>query len=270
MRDEVIVFDIGGTSMRSALMKNNQILKYASIPTPKTKAEFLEKIVEFIDGFNSSNVKGIGIGIAGPVKDGVIKNAPNLVLKNFDLRKYLMKKYHKRVEIKNDAECFTIAELKKGSRLRNFLLITVGTGIGGGIVIDGKDYRGMGYGAEFGHMYIQDEQWETLWKKTRARIKKEFGKELLIRDFVKMNDKKSKLILDECTDYFGKGIASLISAFDPEAVFIGGGVRDSGKYFIESVKKKVEKYSFIPRKTPIKWTTLENPGIIGASLLIKN
>jgi len=49
MRDEVIVFDIGGTSMRSALMKNNQILKYASIPTPKTKAEFLEKIVEFID-----------------------------------------------------------------------------------------------------------------------------------------------------------------------------------------------------------------------------
>ena len=117
-----------------------------------------------------------------------------------------MKKYHKRVEIKNDAECFTIAELKKGSRLRNFLLITVGTGIGGGIVIDGKDYRGMGYGAEFGHMYIQDEQWETLWKKTRARIKKEFGKELLIRDFVKMNDKKSKLILDECTDYFGKGI----------------------------------------------------------------
>src|SRR3989339_26040 len=115
---------------------------------------------------------------------------------------------------------------------------------------------------------IQDEQWETLWKKTRARIKKEFGKELLIRDFVKMNDKKSKLILDECTDYFGKGIASLISAFDPEAVFIGGGVRDSGKYFIEEVKKKVEKYSFIPRKTPIKWTTLENPGIIGASLLI--
>ncbi|MCW8965355.1 MAG: ROK family protein, partial [Candidatus Pacearchaeota archaeon] len=256
IRNKVIAFDIGGTSIRAALVKNNKIIEYFKIPTPKKKKLFLEKIDELVKKFNSISVKGIGVGIPSPVKDGVVKNAPNIALKNFDLKKYLQKKYKKKVEIKNDAGCFALAEAKLGTKSDNFILVTLGTGIGGGIVINGEEYRGTGYGAEFGHMYLRDKEWESLWKNTRKKIKREFKEQILIKDLVRMKSKKAENILDEAADYLGQGIASLISAFDPEVVLIGGGLRESGHSFLKQIRRKVKKYSFLPKTTPIHWTKL--------------
>ena len=87
MARQIVALDIGGTSMRVALVHKNKILRYIQIPTPKTKKEFLKKLYWLIESVNSRKVKGIGIGIAGPLSDGKILNAPNIPLKNFDLKK---------------------------------------------------------------------------------------------------------------------------------------------------------------------------------------
>ncbi len=269
MGKKIIAFDIGGTNMRAAVVGGEKIFNYTQVRTPKSRSLFLKKIGEFIEKFDFREVKGIGIGIAGPVENGVIKNAPHLPLKNFDLKKYLEKKFKKRAEIKNDTGCFALAELKRGVKSKNFILITLGTGIGVAIVVNGKEYKGEGYGTEIGHMHIHGVEWESLWRKTRREIKKEFNGPKLIKDLVKMDNKKSKKILNEAADYLGEGIASLVSAFNPEVVLIGGGVREAGSSFLKLIKEKTQKHSFLKKRIPILFTTLKHQGIIGASLLIK-
>jgi predicted NBD/HSP70 family sugar kinase len=267
MRD-VIAFDIGGTHMRCALVRGRKIIDMEVHDTPKTRKDFFKRFDAMVGKFNSSKVKGIGVGIAGPVYNGVVLDTPNLVLKKFDLKSYIKKKYKKRAGVANDADCFALAELKVGAKLKNFILITVGTGIGGGIVIDGKVYNGKGYGSEFGLMKTGKLSFEEKWRLNKKAAKKEFGKNVLFNDLVKKKSRKSDLILRRSASDLGKGIASLISIFDPEAVFIGGGIRESGNYFLNMIRKETGKNISFGNKKKIMWTTLDNQGLIGASLLV--
>ena len=268
MSKSVIAFDIGGTSIRCSIVKNNKIVEKVKVPTPKTQKLLLSEIDKLIDKYNSQKIKGIGVGIAGLIKDGKIGNAPNLALKNFDLKTYLKNKYHKKVEIGNDAECFALAESKLGVKKKNFILLTFGTGIGGGIVIDGKIYNGQGYGAEFGHMNFSGKHWEALWQKTRKDIKKEYKENKLFKELIKMKTPASSKILKEACNYMGQGVASLISAFDPEVVVIGGGIREADGPLLKMIKSATKEHSFLKKNTPIVWTKLDHPGTLGASLLV--
>jgi glucokinase len=269
MKKKVIAFDIGGTSIRCGLVRGKKILKFVSCETPKVRKAFLEKIVEFSEGFMSEDVAGIGIGFPSPVREGVVKNPPNVKLKNFDLKSYLEKKFDVRVEIANDVDCVALAELKIGIKRRNFFVIALGTGIGGGVVVDGELYHGgSGYGSELGHIIIDGKDFESLWKGTKRKIEREFGKGMLVRDLVKMKDKKADAILMEASDYLGEGIASVISVLDSEVVILGGGVRDSGKRFLKMVNLSVGKYSFLPKTVKVVFGKIDSPGVLGASLLI--
>lgn len=272
MTKEVIAFDIGGTNMRAALVNSNthKISKYNTCKTPKQKKQLLQKIDEFIKILNSPRIKGIGIGFPGYIKNGKITKAHNLPsLNGFNLKNHLQKKYKKQVEIANDVACFAIAESKLGSKKENFIIITLGTGIGGGIVINGKNYVGEnGYAAEFGHAYFREKEWEAQWKKTKRRIAKELGKNALVSDLAKKRDSHCREILKEAADYLGFGIATLITEFDPEVVFIGGGVKESGSYFLGLIRSATKKYAVIKKTPPVKWITLKNSGILGAALLV--
>ena len=167
MKKSVIAFDIGGTNMRCALVRKNKIVDYVQVPTPKTKDNFIKKMEEFIKKFDSPKVHGIGIGIAGSVNKGKLINAPNLPVKHFDFKKHFQKKFRKTVEVANDASCFALAELELGSKLDNFILITIGTGIGGGIIANGKIYHGSGYGVELGHIIVRKKAWNPLCPKQK-------------------------------------------------------------------------------------------------------
>lgn len=264
-----MAFDVGGTSIRCGLVENNKILKFVQCNTPKTKKLFLDKICELAEDFMSKDVVGIGVGFPAPIKDGVVKNTPNLKLKNFNLKKYLEKKLKKRVEITNDVDCVALAELKIGIKKRDFFVIALGTGIGGGVVIDGKVYHGGGgYGSELGHIIVRGSDFESLWKKTKRKIERTFGKGVLVRDLVKMKDERAKKILKEAADYLGEGIASVISVLDSEVVVLGGGVRDSGAGFLEMVNKSLKKYSFLPKKVNVIFGKVSHPGVLGAALLL--
>ena len=252
MAGSKIAVDLGGTNLRVALVKNNKIIKYIKRKTPKEKNILLKKLYESISDFMSSDVKGIGIASPGPLEKGIIKNPPNLPLRNFNLKRVLQERFKKRVEIENDANCAALAEAKFGCKKKNFFILTLGTGIGGGIIIDSKLYKGQGYGGELGHIILDNGQYfEDLcaWKRIGKLTEKYFGKEILINDLIK--------------------IASLINIFDPEIVVLGGGMKESGKVFLSMIKRQVEKYTLLPKKTKIIWTKLRHPGILGASLLIK-
>jgi predicted NBD/HSP70 family sugar kinase len=246
---ESIALDIGGTWIRAGIVKDGKILKIIKKTTPKKKEIILKEIIELINDLGLKEINKIGISVAGVVDNGVIKNSPNLSLQEFNIERFFIQKYKVNVKVENDANCSAIAELKYGVRKRNFIVLTLGTGIGGGIIIDGKLYKGQGYGGELGHIIIDDGKYlETLAS----------GKNL--KNF---SDKELKRI----SIYLSQGIASLISIFDPEVVVLHGGMKNSGSKILKNINKEIKKYQFNPRKVKIFWSKIENSGMIGASLL---
>jgi len=275
MGDKVIAVDLGGTNLRVSLVqiigRNRKILNYNKQPTPKDKEGIVNKMIEMIVKVDSKDVKGIGIASPGPLKGGIIKNPPNLPIRNYNLRKVIQDKFKKKVILEHDAKCTALAELRLGCKKKNFIMIAVGTGIGGGIIFDGKIYKGTGYGGEIGHIVLDHgEDFETLAasKGLKKLSRESFGKELLVRDLIKMKDPRAEKIIETISTYLGQGIASLINVFDPEMVILGGGMKENGDVFLKRIKKKVREYSALPKETPIKWTKLDHPGTLGASLLI--
>jgi len=270
MSKKVVALDIGGTNLRVSLVRNGRILKYIKKSTPKNKIDFLKVLHEGISEVISSDVAGIGVGSPGPLKDGIIKNPPNLPLRNFNLKKDLEKRFHKKVVVENDAHCVALAESKLGVKKKNFIVLTFGTGIGGGIIIDSKLYTGQGYAGELGHMIINDgKSFEILWQENTKYIRENFGKDILIKDLVKMKNKEADIILEKITNNLGRGIANAINIFDPEIVVLNGGLKESGKVLLDKIKNHVKRYVIIPHETTIVWSKLEHPGTLGASLLIK-
>jgi len=269
---KVIAIDLGGTNLRVSLVNNNKIITYIKNKTPKNRKELIDLMFKNIELLMSKDIDGIGVASAGPLKDGIIKNPPNLPLKNYNLKAALERRFKKRVVVCNDAHSVALAEAHLGVRKKNFIVLTLGTGVGGGIIINGKLYKGQGFGGEMGHMVLDNgKDFESLvgWKSIKELTKKAFGKELLISDLMNIKSKKSKDILNKLTVYIGQGIGSLINIFDPEVVVLAGGVRDAGSSFLDMVKKQAKKYSILPRTIPIQWSKLNHPGTLGASLLIK-
>lgn len=266
-KKKVVAVDLGGTNLRVALVEDSKVINYVKKKTPKTKRELLNRLFWMMGGFMSKDVKGIAVSSAGPLKDGTIRNPPNLPLKNFNLKKALQDRFKVRAEVKNDADCVAFAEAKLGCRKKNFFILTLGTGIGGGLIINGELYRGGGYAGELGHIIIDNgKDFETMWKLSRNKCRKYFGEKLLIKDLLRINSKKAKEILEDSAKYLGQGIGSLINVFDPEVVIISGGVRETGNKFLSMIRKQTRKYTLIPSLPKIEWSELEHPGIIGASL----
>lgn len=241
---EVIVVDIGGTHIRFARVKNNKIFDFTKKDTPKNKKDILKEIDEYIKKNINKNINGIGISCAGVIENNVIKISPNLPLKNVNLKKYLQPKFKKRFEIENDANCAGLAEARFGIKKKNFIVITLGTGIGGGIIINKELYKGKNSAGEFGEMVINQ------------------GKSLEDQ-YKKLKNNKEKL-----ADILGQGISNLISVLDPEEIVLTGGLKkDVGTNFLNNLKKEIGKYIPKNRIPKIAWSKLKHPSLIGASLL---
>lgn len=271
MAKEVIAVDLGGTYLRVALVKGARIARLIKKRTPKTKERVLRELFYSIESFMNKNVKGIGIGTAGPVLNGVFLNPPNLPFRNYDIKDALEKKFKVRVEVENDANCVALAELKLGVRRKNFFILTLGTGIGGGIVIDGNLYSRGGLGGEVGSIILdKGKSFESLasLKGIKKLARKEFGREINVKELVEMKNAKARKILNIVFKYYAQGIGSLINIFDPEIVVLAGGLSHSGDFFLNKIRKSVAKYVSSPKEYKIVLSKLREPGILGASLLL--
>lgn len=195
---KVLGFDLGASNLRYGLFEDGKLKKRCKIPT----IDPLEQIKKIIQKENCPQIKAIGLGVPGPLdfKNGRILNPPNLPSLHYcPFKKILEKNFNKSIFLDNDANCALLGEKWKGSakKLVNAVMLTLGTGIGSGILIEGKIYRGTtGAGAEIGHILIEGG----------------LDLEKLIQ-----TDSKNQV------KYLKIAIYNIQKIFEPEAVILGGG-----------------------------------------------
>ena len=303
--------DLGGTAIKSGLVDDaGQVLFYETLPTNASGGAdaVLDALTDACRRqLARAAVAAVGIGMPGTVDEarGVLVRAANLPLADYPLTQALSRRLGIPAYLGNDANCALYGEIYAGAGREsdNFLLVTVGTGIGGGIRIGGKIHLGMeGRAGEFGHMIVAMDGrpcrcgrvgcWEQYSSATalirQGREAVEGHPESLI--LKKVNGDASKIeartiidaaregdpvacqVYDKYIYYLAIGIVAIINAFDPEVIVLGGGVSKAGDFLLEPLRKKVAEYVFY-KDLPyaeIKIATLGNDaGIIGAAMLGK-
>lgn len=285
--------DIGATKTIFLLAEISgakyKILESVKIATPRKEAEILEMIEEnYFKLAENYKTGGIGIGFAGPVdfKRGAAIMGPNLKTGKIEFRKVLEKKLKVSVAVDNDARCFALAESLFGAAkgYKNIVGLTIGTGIGGGIIIDGKIYRGAtGSAGEFGHTEIlKSKELEeaasgsglvNVYKKISGSPRfagGEAGKKISSFKIVALAGKKNKKALEAvnfCAESLGAGITDIIESYNPEIIVLGGGLSEVG-LIISKAKEYAKKKVFLPSlaKTPIVVSKLgQNAVALGAA-----
>ena len=309
-----IGIDLGGTNIAVGLVNEKmEILAKDSAPTSpergyeaivKDMAALCEKVVEEA-GKTMQDVQAIGIGSPGSIEseNGVVAYANNLDMHHVPMAAELKKYFNLPVRIENDANAAAYGEyMINGGNVQDFIFITLGTGVGGGIIIDKKIYSGFnGAGGELGHMtLVQGGEmctcgnpgcWEAyasvtaLIRQTKAAMEK--NPESLMHkiaaeqgkvngrtafDAAKQGDAAAQAVVEQYTTYVAAGILSMINIFQPEELVIGGGISKEGDYLLNPIREYVEKYGYNKYldKTELKIAKLFNDaGIIGAAMAAK-
>ena len=310
-----IGIDIGGTNIKIGIFtKLGRILASTSFKTraPRPYEEIEKDIFDAInslcqkESIDYNSIKGIGIGVPGMVnsKSGIVLRASNLGWVGIDLEKRFSKLSHKIVKIGNDANCAALAEQKfgGGKQYDDCVFITFGTGIGTGLIINGKIYDGYGGTAgECGHMVIVKDGeecacgnkgcWEryasasALTRRTEMMAKQNPQSKLnnIIAKYknvsavtafeaARQNDEIGKQLVDKYIEYVSIGLINLIQILHPQAFIIGGGVSNEGKDFIQPLNHRVNKFvqdNNIYPQVEVKKAILGNTaGMIGAASLV--
>ena len=304
--------DIGGTFVKCGIVDSDgSIIVKGKIPTGKDRAyqEIAKDIAAFVTELENQagvQTQAVGIGCPGTVdsETGVIIYSNNIAWENIPLGKELEKILNKPTYITNDANAAALGEsfVGAGKEYNSSILITLGTGVGGGIVLDGKLFEGNGSaGAEIGHHVIRKNGKQctcgrkgcfeayssatALMREARTRMAKNKDSMLwavcngnkqnvdgkMIFDCAKAGDETAKNVVDWYVDYLAEGIANLANIFRPEAILLGGGVSAQGDALIIPTQKLVnERLYGGTQHAPVKVTvaTLGNDaGLCGAGKL---
>lgn len=253
MAKYTIGLDIGGTKITGIVSDGKSIVRELTVATPKTKKLFTVSIKKLLDILSTGRqISTVGVGVAGLVnKSGVVTASPNIkYLQKFPLQKFVKSYGFKMVRVENDANCFALAESMygKGKQFKNFIGITLGTGIGGGIIVGKRLYVGSHKSAgEAGHV-MADFKHDSEHYFQKARDK---------RDYVKMGE------------VVGVLFANITNLLDVDAIILGGSVAlRNGKqmlpHALRTAKKHVLNKSGFPK---IIISSLKNGPALGASLL---
>ena len=309
-----IGIDLGGTNIAAGLVsEDGKILCQASTPTlnkreaieiVKDMAMLIEKIAKDY-GIAVSDIKGVGIGSPGSVDydNGVVVYANNLKMDMFPLADELNKLTGLPVSIDNDANCAAMGEyVVYEDKVKDFILVTLGTGVGGGIILNRKMLHGFnGAGGEVGHMVIEGNGeectcgrkgcWEAyasvtaLISQTKKAMEEnpdslmhEFAKkegEVTGRtsfDAAKAGDKAAQEVVSQYAIYVAEGITNLENIFQPEMICIGGGISREGEYLVSPIREFVKKYGYnrnMERTEIVTAKLFNDAGIIGAAMLAR-
>ena len=307
--------DLGGTNIATGVIdENNKIIGRGKVKTraPRPAEAIFDSIKEAVDmavvnaGINYDEIISVGIGTPGSVnKDtGAIEFSNNLKFHNVPAKAMLEERLKKPVYLENDANAAALGEAVAGcgNGVKNFVAVTLGTGVGSGIIIDGKIYRGSNFcGGEMGHMVInvdgipcncgrkgcwekyasatalvsqaveamQSNKESLLWQTCDGDLNKVEGKTIF--EALDMGDATAKAVVDRYLYYVAIGLANVINALQPESVCIGGGISGQGEKILQPIREivKAERYSvYADKQAAILPAALGNDaGIIGAALL---
>lgn len=305
-----IGIDLGGTNIAIGIV--DQAGKLLAKKSVKTLSEqgfetMVRRMAETVrsllneNGMSEKDIAGVGIGSPGTINSaaGTVICSFNLSLYNVPLVAELKKYFSVPVYISNDANCAALGESVSGGAkgLSDVVMITLGTGVGGGVIIGGKIFEGyQGLGTELGHMIIKMGGrecpcgmrgcWEAYASATALAVQ---TKEAIARhpdsimakvteingrtafEAAKKGDRAGKLVVKHYLEYIAFGIVDIVNIFRPQVVLIGGGISHEGAYILKPIQRCVDKYSFGAALTPpppVRLATLGNDaGIIGAAMI---
>ena len=310
MAEYVFGVDIGGTTVKLGLFDNSgNVLDKWEIPTrtenggtnilPDIAQSIQDKMSE--KNIDKDNVAGVGVGAPGPVDGaGIIHKAVNLGWDEMNLKQELSTLLSgMRVEGGNDANVAALGEMWKGGGqgYGNLVAVTLGTGVGGGIIINGKIMTGAtGSGGEIGHIHVEDEESEACGcgnygcleeyasatgitrlanRKLQARDKDSVLRQgevsaKTVFDAVKAGDELAIEVAQQFGEYLGKGLAVIAGVINPEIFVIGGGVSKAGEVLFDYIRPAFDKTVFHGCKdTKFALATLGNDaGIYGAAKMV--
>lgn len=302
-----IGFDIGGTNVKSAIVSSKgDIVQKHSIKTPSHLVSFYEGIQHCVyrltdrSGIKLQDIQGIGIGIPGTVdKDGVVYRFVNLGMEREELKQKVSNLYPKlRVQVANDAYVAGLGELKFGKMkgYRNSVLLTLGTGIGCALVVDGKVYRSSkGFNPEFGHIIIGKNFFDcncgnngcfetfcsakSFVKQARfylnnhssaTELRCEHLNPQMILSACRKGDQAAVAITKKFVEDLSIGIANIMNTVLPDIVVLGGGLSKGLDFLLKDItncsnEKVLNKTNGI---IPVVCAELLNDaGVIGAAML---
>jgi len=308
--------DLGGTNIVAGVVdENHKVIAKAKVKTdfPRPAEEIVDDMAKVCKmacdeaGIDIKDVYACGIGSPGAINpvDGVVVTANNLGFKNLALTKMLKEKTGMDFYIENDANAAAYGEFLAGSGrgVNSCVAVTLGTGVGGGIIIDGKLFSGSNYaGGELGHTVINvdGEQctcgrkgcWEAyasataLIRQTKAAMEK--NKDSLMWkiaegsldnvngrtafDGMRQGDESAKNVVDTYTKYVAVGVANIINVFQPEKVCIGGGISNEKETLVAPIREYVNNEIYAVMGKPCEILTAElgnDAGLIGAAALYK-
>ncbi len=304
--------DVGGTTVKLGVFnEDGDLLEKWEIPTvtknggkkilPDISASILAKMEE--REMEREEVVGVGIGAPGPIdSEGTIYDAVNLGWGTFSLKKELQILLNLPVEAGNDANVAALGEMWQGGArgYENVVLVTLGTGVGGGVILDGKILPGStGAGGEIGHLHMNDEETLSCGCGNKGCLEQyvsatgflRMAKEKLaavddpsslrktdpadltakdVWDAVKAEDPLALSLAEEFGKYLGKACANIACVVNPEIFVIGGGVSKAGNILIDYIQKYYKQYAFHScRGALFTLARLGNDaGIYGAAKLI--
>ena len=287
---KVIALDLGGTSLKGAVVdEDGGIGIRMEEPTAElSKEDLVSVIVEMLKNLSEEgDVKMVGMGMPGPLDpfSGTVLVTPNLPFKEpFEMKDVLEKETGLTVHINNDANMAVLGEQWMGAAkgASTVVMLTLGTGIGGGIIIDGKLFMGSrGLGAELGHVTISsDEESDgnferlasasALIKKAQDQIDPQISDALHVEDLAHEGNEIAKKIYEDEGRYLGIAIANYINIFNPEFVILGGGMAKGWDLFEQTMRDEIKKRAFpmIADSAQILPAELGNDaGLLGAAKL---
>mgnify|MGYP002732006207 FL=1 len=304
--------DVGGTTIKMGFFETDgKLLDKWEIKTNTANggAEILSDIAKGIDnklaqeGISKSDVQGVGVGVPGPVRgDGVVNRCVNLGWSTVNVAEELGALTGLTVKVGNDANVAALGELWQGGAkgCKDAVMVTLGTGVGGGVIIDGKIVAGFhGAGGEIGHITVNPDEIEAcncgqygcleqyvsatgIVRMAKRKLAKTDDATVLrnydpltakdIFDEAKNGDEVAKELVDELGEILGSTLSNLACVVNPEAIVIGGGVSKAGKILIDTVQDHFKETAFYELKdTRFELATLGNDaGMYGCMALLLN
>ena len=282
----ILAIDIGGTMIKYGLVSSDgEILSTDKIETEAEKGleNILNKIDNIFKRYKENNPVGIAVSGTGQI-NGIIGKVigGNPIIPNWigtNLVKILEKKYNLPIVLENDVNCVALGEkwIGAGKNLKNFICLTIGTGIGGGIILNNQLFRGENFVAgEFGHILIKKGEFEqfasttALIRLVKERTEKTLnGKEIF--DLEKKEIVEYQEVISEWIENLTDGLSSIIYCFNPANIILGGGVIGQGEALINRIKNSLFKkigLQFKEKLNIIQAKLGNNAGMIGASYLL--